>query len=103
MHTAEASAARFKRALEELQTRCATAQARDGLFAFQTQFASMVNLPELRPPKVVLHLGDSLHADERLGAGEGRDGGGMSENRKASFMDRLLGRGQGTRRSLVLA
>jgi hypothetical protein len=98
LHTVEASTARLKRALAQLESRCATSEARASLFAFQTQYAQMMNLPELRPPKVVLHLGNAAGA-------AGMDGTvaetGLGEGRKASFMDRLLGR-QGKRRSLVL-
>ena len=97
MHTPEASTARFKRALDHLNTLCATQEARDSLYAFQTQSSGMMHLPELRPPKLVLHLGDSNNTTQE-GAGVAM----MSESRKASFMDRLLGRGQGKRRSLVM-
>lgn len=100
MHTPEASTARLKRALDHLNTLCATQEARDSLYAFQAQFAGMMHLPELRPPKLVLHLGDSNRGGST--AEEGAGAATMSETRKASFMDRLLGRGQGKRRSLVL-
>lgn len=101
MHTPEASTARLKRAFEELNSRCATQEAREGLFAFQTQFAGSMNLPELRPPKLVLHLGNPDRFDGGVGSDDA-SAGGISEGRKASFMDRLLGR-QGKRRSLVMA
>ena len=107
-HTAEASTVRLKRALTELESRCAPsgareAGARESLYAFQSQYAQMMNLPELRPPKLVLHLGNG----DGGGDGAGMDGAaapaaeaGLGDVRKASFMDRLLGR-QGKRRSLV--
>ena len=107
LHTPEASTARLKRALAELETRCGAREAKESLFAFQTQYAQMMNLPELRPPKLVLHLGNGGGGP----GGAGMDGAvapaaapaaeaGLGDVRKASFMDRLLGR-QGKRRSLV--
>ena len=62
-----------------------------------------MGLPELKPKMLSL----SLQSDAaEVGGGDGTAYGGaemrMSEGRKISFMDRLLGR-QGKRRSLVMA
>lgn len=100
MHTPEASTARLKRALDHLNTVCMTQEAIDSLYSFQGQFSHIMHLPELKPPKVVLHLGDSKQGGGAMEQSEGA--ATMSESRKASFMDRLLGRGGQKQRSLIL-
>lgn len=76
---------------------------------FQRQFAVMMNAPELRPRlSLAGEARDAIAgrvtggAVKVTGAASVDDGGvaGMSENRKVSFMDRLLGRQK--RRSFVL-
>ena len=104
MHTPEASIARLHKALEFLEECCTTAEARESLRFFRGTFAVGMKLPELKP-----RLGAGIGVENGGGGGgaSGASGGGedsamatMSENRKVSFMDRLLGRQK--RRSLVL-
>ncbi|KAF2487995.1 hypothetical protein BDY17DRAFT_320503 [Neohortaea acidophila] len=92
MHTPEANVARLRRAFEELYNLCISQDARDSLAVFQLQYANVMGLEGLARPI-------RLNAPKR---DQDRDVimGGMSEERKASFMDRLLGRQK--RRSLIL-
>ena len=101
MHTPEAGLARTKRALDLLGALCTTPEAKESLRDFQAVYARQSGLPELAPPKPptrTIVLGSAK--DEEGDASEAGEKS-MSENRKASFMDRLLGRQK--RRSLVLA
>jgi hypothetical protein len=102
MHTLEASDARIYRAFEYLHTMCATAEAKDSLTLFQYQYADMMKMPELRKmAPIVLGSGGSKDS-VAVGAGtEGSAAVGMSESRRMTFVNRLLGRPK--RRSLVLA
>lgn len=100
MHTSEATTARIKRALDHLSELCITPEARESLLQFQAQYARQSGLPELAPPKPptrTIVLG-SVKSDD-FTAGDRADKS-PSEIRKASFMDRLLGRQK--RRSLAL-
>lgn len=100
MHTPEASTARIKRALDHLSELCVTPDAKESLLQFQALYARQSGLPELAPPKQptrTIVLG-SIKDDG--GAADQSGDKSTSENRKASFMDRLLGRQK--RRSLVL-
>lgn len=102
MHTPDANMRRMRRALEHLHSLCVTSEARESLVVFQLQLAAIQNNAELGKPVVsagaasgekLIVLGRKREkADEGVGAG-------VSEQRKVSFMDRLLGR---NRRSLVL-
>ena len=101
MHSPEASTRRMRRALEQLRSLCTTAEARESFVVFQVQLAALQNNPELGRPIV-------LNVPERkvvLGkTSEVTDGcevdieGGVGEVRKATFVERLLGK---TRRSLI--
>lgn len=103
MHTPEANMRRMRRALEELYGLCGSVEARESLGVFQREIAGVSGCAELGRP-----VGGEGRGLVRLTmaagtSGEGWDGGAeeevrMSEMRKVSFMDRLLGR---SRRSLV--
>ncbi len=98
MHTIEAGEARIFRAFAHLRTFCATQEAKDSLTIFQYAYADMMAMPELgRAAPIVLGGSSGAGEDGPEDAGSSL---GMSETRKISFMDRLLGRQK--RRSLVL-
>lgn len=102
MHTPEANMRRTRRALEHLYGLCATQAARESFVVFQLQFAATENVPELgRPMQVILperRFAFRCRQEEEAVGGSERDvgvvGGGVGENRKVTFMDRLLGRGK---------
>lgn len=100
MHTPEASTARLRRAFEYLHSLCVTPEARQSLEAFQRVFAVVMKVPELGRP-IVLSSAPSLEEGGGSSDGQIEAGGSMSEVRKVSFMDRLLGRQK--RKSLVLS
>lgn len=100
MHTPEASTARIKRAMDHLADLCISPEARESLLQFQAMYARQSGLPELAPPKPptrTIVLGSVKDEDREVLEGGDKS---ASESRKASFMDRLLGRQK--RRSLVL-
>jgi hypothetical protein len=101
MHTIEAGEARIHRAFEYLHKMCVTQDAKDSLTLFQYQYADLMRMPELRKMAPIV-LGGGRQAEKENGGALVEEGGelGMSESRKMSFMDRLLGRQK--RRSLVL-
>ena len=96
--------ARLRRAFETLHELCETAEARRSLAGFRLRFAAVMG-------REVGELGcggggvGGVICLDGPGVGGGEVGvggvGGMSESRKLSFMDRLLGR-QGKRRSHVI-
>jgi len=104
MHTPEANSKRMRRALESLHSLCATADARTSLVVFQQHLASIQNDPELSRPmqlRVPERMAGPGSADREqsveseastLAASASSASMAMSEVRKASFMDRLLGR-----------
>ncbi|KAK1823760.1 hypothetical protein LTR12_001715 [Friedmanniomyces endolithicus] len=106
MHSVEANTRRMRRALEGLQSLCATPEARESLVVFQLQFAAMQGLPELGRPlqlnlperKIVLNAARGGSEEERGGS---EAGDGVAEKRKGSFMDRLLGRSRRSLQGLV--
>jgi len=79
--------------------------AKESLRQFRVRYAAAIGCPELTgpitldPPVGVLN--SSTGPDGEMIVEPGSGSGGMSEGRKVSFMDRLLGRQK--RRSLVLA
>ena len=105
MHTPEANTRRLSRALEDLHSLCVTLKARQSFLRFQQRFAETQGLPELARSIAGNALGDmgenairtagEYEDDEVLGQGKDL----TAEDRKASFIDRLLGR---KRRSLGL-
>ena len=97
MHCPEATTARLRRALEHLHDLCVTQEAEDSLVVFQLQYASMMKNPDLSRPIVLNATGKGQAAE----AAPGGNAASMSEVRKVSFMDLLLGRQK--RRSLVLS
>ncbi|KAK3703687.1 hypothetical protein LTR37_014265 [Vermiconidia calcicola] len=85
LHAPEATTARLRRAFEYLHSQCGSQEAQESLGHFQVQYAANLKVPELArycvPPI-------------RLGGGKvTTEGNGMSQGRKASFMERLLGKG----------
>lgn len=101
MHTPEANLRRMRRALEHLHGLCVTSEARESFVVFQLQLAAMQNNAELGKPVTSAGTasGEKLIVLSRKGEELEGAGTGVSEQRKVSFMDRLLGR---NRRSLVL-
>ncbi|KAK3691319.1 hypothetical protein LTR37_018680 [Vermiconidia calcicola] len=84
LHAPEATTARLRRAFEYLHSQCGSQEAQESLGHFQVQYAAVVKLPELARCVPPIRLG---------GGGTVSEGMGVSEGRKASFMERLLGRG----------
>jgi hypothetical protein len=97
-----ANTARMRRALEHLHSICVTEEARDSFVRFQTQYASVQNLPELARPITTskpIVLNKSLNAvaqvtGSRVGTGPlmGNGNTPKSESRKISLFNRMLGR-----------
>ena len=100
MHLPEANTARLRKAFEYLYSLCTTSEAKDSLMLFQGQFAAVWKLPELAVDVTRGSGRNTIVLGSRSTAVEG-EALTMSESRKVSFMDRLLGR-QTKRRSSVL-
>lgn len=90
MHTPDANTARFQKAFDHLHNLCVTAEAELSLQAFRLQFAKLTGLQE--------ELGGMVL---RMQSEEPRVEFGIGEARKASFIERLLGKRE--RRSLGVA
>lgn len=92
MYSADATYARVVRAFESLHGWCRTQPAKDSLTFFQCQYADLMKIPELRKLAPIV-LGSSMsEGKEESGFAAAGGEGGISESRKLSFMDRLLGR-----------
>lgn len=94
MHSPEATTKRRRRVIEQLHGLCTTAEARDSFVRFQLQFAAVQNDADLARPVVSGRFALCIR---------NASPGGLhsSEMRRATFMDRLLGRGGRNRRSLL--
>jgi hypothetical protein len=108
LHDGEANTRRMRRALESLHSLCTTGEARESFVLFQLQLASAYNNPDLGRPitargsgrEGLIVLGNNAEASPTATA----DTRAISEGRKMSFMERLLGRGTGrSRRSLIVS
>ena len=105
LHTTEATTLRLRLAFTTLESECMMPAAKESLRQFRVRYAAAIGCPELTgpitldPPVGVLN--SSTGPDGEMIVEPGSGSGGMSEGRKVSFMDRLLGRQK--RRSLVLA
>lgn len=109
MHSAEADLKRMLRALEHLHSLCSTSQALHSFISFQLQLASIKNLPELAKP---IHSANSvivLNREEREQSTTSDLSSPqsvstriekLSDGRKSTFMDRLLGRAARNRKSV---
>ena len=96
LHTTEANSLRMRRAVEHLFSLCASAEAEQSFFLWQKAVANALSMPELAKPmkgnftsietrSCALEM--SLRSDESSYTSP-------SDPRKASFMDRLMGRKQ---------
>lgn len=105
LHTTEATTLRLRLAFTTLESECMTPAAKESLRQFRVRYAAAIGCPELTgpialdPPMGVMNSGTGANGEAMAEPEDGN--GGISEGRKVSFMDRLLGRQK--RRNLVLA
>ena len=106
LHSSDAVAARIRQVMVQLHDSCATAEARDSLMNFMTQYGKATGTPDLLPGSKFTSslqrksLVSKKTKIENVNPGVNDVVGNMLEGRRAGLMDRLLSKAK--RKSLVL-